>query len=159
RVEKVANPAGTTSTTFYFYDDVRIIEEQTNLGKTQATYIYGNYIDEVLTMDRDATTYYYHQNALWSIEVVTGPTGNPVERYAYDAYGIVTVSDGTGAPIPINPWGTPHSNIGSPWMFTGRQLDEESGLYFYRARYFDSQKGRFLQADPLGYFDSMNLYA
>jgi len=44
-------------------------------------------------------------------------------------------------------------------MFTGRQLDEETGLYFYRARYYDSFKGRFLQRDALGYVDGMNLYA
>jgi RHS repeat-associated protein len=43
-------------------------------------------------------------------------------------------------------------------MFTGRQLDEETGLYFYRARYYDPVKGRFLQRDPLGYVDGMNLY-
>src|SRR5262249_61034236 len=43
-------------------------------------------------------------------------------------------------------------------MFTGRQFDEETGLYFYRARYYDSVKGRFLQRDPLGYIDGMNLY-
>ena len=51
------------------------------------------------------------------------------------------------------PWGTPHSAIGNPYPFTGRQLDEETGLYFYRARYYDSVKGRFLQRDPGGYVD------
>src|SRR5262249_24541437 len=41
---------------------------------------------------------------------------------------------------------------------TGRQFDEETGLYFYRARYYDAGKGRFLQRDPLGYVNGVNLY-
>jgi RHS repeat-associated protein len=158
RVQKVANPAGISTTTLYFYDDARIIEEQNSLGTTQATYVYGAYIDEILTMDRGSQTSYYHQNALWSVEAVTNSTASPVERYSYDAYGFVTVTDGSGTLVPPNPWGTPHSAISNPWVFTGRQLDEEAGIYFYRARYYDPIKGRFLQRDPLEYVDGMNLY-
>jgi len=158
RVQKIANPAGVATTTRYFYDGARTIEEQDGGGITQATYVYGNYIDEVLTMDRAAQTYYYHQNALWSIEAITNSAGTPVERYRYDVYGFVTVTDGSGNPVPPNSWTTPHSAISNPWMFTGRQLDEETGLYFYRARYYDTNKGRFLQRDPLEYVDGMNLY-
>jgi RHS repeat-associated protein len=43
-------------------------------------------------------------------------------------------------------------------MFTGRQFEEETGLYFYRARSYDSIKGRFLQRDPIEYVTSMNQY-
>jgi RHS repeat-associated protein len=150
RVQKIANPAGVPSTIRYFYDDARIIEEQTAGSATQATYVYGNYIDEVLTIDRGGQTYYYHQNSLWSVEAITNSAGAVVERYSFDAYGRPSVFTGSGTSIPPNPWGTPHSTIGNPWMFTGRQLDEESGLYFYRARYFDSNKGRFIMRDPIG---------
>ena len=143
--------------TRYFYDDSRIIEEQTATGVTQATYVYGNYVDEILTMDRTAT-YYYHQNSLWSVAAITNAAGATVERYIYDAYGLPTALNGTGVPVAANPWGTPHSAIGNPWMFTGRQFDEETALYFYRARSYDAVKGRFLQRDPLGYEDGMNLY-
>jgi RHS repeat-associated protein len=158
RVQKIADPAGPPVTTVYFYDDARVIEEQSTLGVTQATYVYGNYVDETLTMDRGGQTYYYHQNALWSVEAVTDSAANPVERYSYDAYGLVTVTTGAGAPVPPNAWGTPHSAIANPWLFTSRQLDEETGLYYYRARYYDANKGRFLQRNPRGYVDGMNLY-
>ncbi len=151
RVQKMANPASPLSptTTRYFYDNARIIEEQDGGGITQATYVYGNYVDEVLTMDRAAQTFYYHQNALWSVEAVTNSAASVVERYKYDAYGFVTATDGTGNPVPSNAWGTPHSAIGNPYLFTGRQLDEETGLYYYRVRYYDCVKGRFLSRDPV----------
>jgi RHS repeat-associated protein len=157
-VEKIANPAGVSSTTCYLYDNARVVEEQDARGLTQATYTYGNYIDEVLTMDRAGQSYYYHQNALWCVAAITDSTATAVERYAYDAYGFGTVTDGLGNPIPPNFWGAPHSVINNPFFFTGRQLDEETGLYFYRARYYDPKIGRFLQRDSLGYVAGMNLY-
>jgi len=43
-------------------------------------------------------------------------------------------------------------------MFTGRRLDDETGLYYYRARMYHPELGRFIQPDPIGYYDSMNLY-
>jgi RHS repeat-associated protein len=48
--------------------------------------------------------------------------------------------------------------IGNPYMFTGRRFDLETGLYYYRARYYNPQIGRFLQTDPIGYSDGINWY-
>jgi RHS repeat-associated protein len=158
RVVKLASPVAATTDTRYFYDSARIIEEQDAAMATLATYVYGNYIDEVLTMDRGGQAYYYHQNALWSVAAITDNAGSVAERYSYDAYGAATITNGAGVPVAPNAWGTPHSAIGNPWMFTGRQLDEETGIYFYRARVYDSGKGRFLQRDPRQYIDGMNLY-
>jgi RHS repeat-associated protein len=159
RVMKIADPAAVISSTVYYYDGDRVIQEQNSLAVGPATYVYGNYVDEILTMDLGGATSYYHQNALWSVEAITDGTGAAVERYAYDAYGAITVMDGSFNPIMPNPWGTPHSAIGNPYLFTGQRLDEDTGIYYYKARYYDSVKGRFLQRDSLGYVDSMNLYA
>ncbi len=43
-------------------------------------------------------------------------------------------------------------------MFTGRRFDLETGLYYYRARYYNPQIGRFLQTDPIGYSNGINWY-
>ena len=47
--------------------------------------------------------------------------------------------------------------LGQHWGFTARFLDEETGLFYYRARYYDSTLGRFVQRDPLGYSDGPSL--
>ena len=158
RVIQITDPAGVTKTNYYYYDVGRIIEELDGTGTIQATYTYGNYVDEVLTMDRGGQIYYYHQNTLWSPAAVTDSSANVVERYTYDAYGQVIVLDASYTPVPANAWGTPHSAIGSPWLYTGRELDEETGLYYYRSRAYDAGKGRFLQRDARDYFDGPNLY-
>jgi RHS repeat-associated protein len=158
RVISIINPAGTPATNVYFLDNSRILEEQNSGGITQATYTYGSYVDEVVTMKRGGHLYYYHPNELFSVEALTDSSGTAVERYYYDAYGEPVVMDGSYNPLPLNAWGTPHSAVGNSYLFTGRQLDEESGIYYYRARYYDPAEGRFIQRDPLDYVDGPNLY-
>lgn len=50
------------------------------------------------------------------------------------------------------------SAAGNPYLFTGRRFDDETSLYYYRARYYSPEIGRFLQVDPVGYDDCVNLY-
>jgi RHS repeat-associated protein len=159
RIVQIADPAGAPSTNVFFYDRDRSIEEQNASAVTQATYTYGsNSVDDVLTMDRGGGSYYYHDNSLGSSEALTDPGGSVVERYSYDAYGEVTVLDPSYNPLPLNAWGAPHSAVGNSRLFTGRELDEEAGLYYYRTRGYDAVKGRFLQRDSAGYVDGLNLY-
>jgi len=49
-------------------------------------------------------------------------------------------------------------NGGSPYLFTARRYDSETGLYYYRARYYNPQIGRFMQPDPIGHENGMNVY-
>ena len=74
-----------------------------------------------------------------------------VETYEYDAFGDVSIYDPNDTLLT-------QSAIGNPYMFTGRRFDSESGLYYYRYRMFNPTIGRFMQSDPIGYYDSMNLY-
>ena len=50
------------------------------------------------------------------------------------------------------------SAYGSAIGFTGRHLDNETDLYYFRARYYDTEQGRFISRDPAGYVDGMGLY-
>jgi RHS repeat-associated protein len=74
-----------------------------------------------------------------------------VEKYTYDAYGQATIRNSAGTILTA-------SAITNPHLFTGRRLDPETGLFYFRNRMYSSVMGRFLQRDPIGYYDSMNLY-
>jgi RHS repeat-associated protein len=147
RISKVVG----SSTTVFLYDNARIIEERDGSNNVQATYTYGNYIDEVLTKDAGANKYYYHQNTLWSVHALTDATAAVVERYTYDAYGAPQILTSAFGPLTS-------SAFGNRFMFTGREWDAECSLYHYRARTYGPGLGRFYSCDPLGYVDGMNLY-
>ncbi|MBZ0165496.1 MAG: RHS repeat-associated core domain-containing protein [Candidatus Omnitrophica bacterium] len=113
----------------------------------------GSRIDEPLTMTRSSTTYYYFTDGLGSVRQLANSSGTIVESYDYDPYGGTTIYDSSLTDITSS-----GSSIDNPYMFTGRRFDEETGIYHYRRRTYDPSIGRFLQRDPLGYYDSMNLY-
>jgi RHS repeat-associated protein len=141
----------TAVTIDYYHDGARVIEERNASDTVLATYTHGNGIDEILTMERNSQTYYYHENVQGSIYAVTNSSGNIVEKYEYTAYGKVTFFDGSGNQISS-------STIGNNYLYTGREYDSEIDLYYYRARFYSVNMGRFLQRDPIADDDLMNLY-
>ncbi len=134
--------------TKYVYDGDHCIAEYDVSNILRRKYIYGPGVDEPIAMIEAAGsyagTYYYHCDALGSVVGLTNASGNTVEVYEYDVYGRLGASDAS------------HPNR---ILFTGREYDKETGLYYYRARYYNPQIGRFLQTDPIGYDDGMNWYA
>lgn len=142
RVQKVVTN-GTTETTRYFLIGWQEIEEQDGAGTTQATYVFGNYIDEVLTMRRGGENYFYHADDLHNVMAVTDGGGNAVERYEYGDYGTPEIFDAGGTPLTA-------SAITNALLFTGRRFDSEAAWYFFRTRYLNSEAGRFTTRDTIG---------
>jgi RHS repeat-associated protein len=88
------------------------------------------------------------------VVALSDENGAIVERYEYDVYGNTSVCNGSGTPRVNNV-----SNYSNPYMFTGRRFDDETQLYYYRARMYHPYIGRFMQPDPIGYDDGLNMYA
>ncbi|MDI6450233.1 RHS repeat-associated core domain-containing protein [Anaerobaca lacustris] len=134
--------------TKYVYDGAQCIAEYDGDDVLLRKFIHGPCIDEPICMIEAAGsyagTYYYHYDALGSVVALSDADGETVQVYEYDVYGQPGVAD-AGHP--------------NPFAFTGRRFDTETGLYYYRARYYNPTIGRFLQTDPIGYQDGMNWYA
>ncbi|MCR4336507.1 MAG: hypothetical protein NUV91_01695, partial [Candidatus Omnitrophica bacterium] len=148
RIQKNANG----EITKYVYDNEDIVLEFSRNSSLKSRYTHGLGIDEPLLMERDVNgnaqlaadeRFAYHTDGLGSIVDLTNNLGTIVQSYTYDSFGTILRRDG---------------NLENPYTYTAREFDPESNLYYYRARYYDPSIGRFLQEDPLGYYDSMNLF-
>jgi RHS repeat-associated protein len=133
---------GQAITSLYYYYDWQLIEERSSVG-VNVSYVHGNYIDEVLTMRTSDVDYYYHSDDNHNVMAMSDASGLVVERYEYGDYGAPKFYNAVGAALDT-------SGIGNRHLFTGREYDGESGLYFYRTRYFDPLDGRFIGRDMIG---------
>jgi len=144
RVQKSFTQNSTTTTTDYLYDGLNILETMNQAGTVLARYTDSLSIDEPLSELISGTTSYYEQDGLGSISSLSNSVGALANTYTYDSYGKLTASTGT---------------IANPFQYTGREFDPETGLRYYRARYYDPSVGRFLSEDPIGFRTGLNFYA
>jgi RHS repeat-associated protein len=175
RIRKVVTNSGALNGATNFHLDGRqVIEERDGTDDVVQQYVYGIDIDEPLVLDRNLDgddsavgtgdqRLFFHSNSLGSVLALTDSTGASVEGYQYDAYGHQTVF-GPG-PNGVVDFGSDDlvttggaSQVSNPYLFTGRRHDPETGLYYYRRRYFSPMLGRFLSRDNLKYTDGLNLY-
>jgi RHS repeat-associated protein len=126
------------------YYGANSIEEVDQNGNLLARYTQGAGIDEALAELRSGTVSYYEQDGLGSVTSLSSGTGALANTYVYDGFGNLTASTG---------------NLTNPFQYTGRDYDPETGLRYYRARYYDPSTGRFLSEDPIGFDGDGNLYA
>lgn len=136
------------SVTWFVYDLTKgdladVIAEYDNSGNLLVRYTHGNDVDEVISMRRDGESYYYLRDGLGSVTGLVDSSQLMSNTYGYDGFGNVVSQSET----VVNPYG-----------FTGRELDTESELMYYRARYYNSGVGRFVTADPIGFRGGVNFY-
>jgi RHS repeat-associated protein len=139
RIQK-SGPLGITN---YFYDGPNILETADQNGNVLASYADTQSIDEPLAESASGSVAYYEQDGLGTVTSLTDVNGNPLDTYTYDSYGNLT--DSTG-------------NFPNPFQFTGREFDQETEDYYYRARYYDPTIGRFSSEDPIHFKGGPDFY-
>jgi RHS repeat-associated protein len=136
--------AAGTATTRFLYDGADIIAEYDGANALLRRYVHGPGVDEPLVQyDGAGTTSkkWLHADARGSIIALSDASGNVVAKNTYD------------------PYGAPQAGNTGLFQYTGQIWLAEAGLYHYKARAYHPGLGRFLQTDPIGYGDGMNMYA
>jgi RHS repeat-associated protein len=136
--------SSSSATSVYAYDGDNLVEETSSAGGVVARYEQNQSIDEPLAMLRSSATSYFHADGLGSVTSLSNAAGSIANTYTYDSFGKLTASTGS---------------LVNPFQYTARELDPETNLYYYRARYYDSNAGRFLSEDLIPFNDSSNSYS
>jgi RHS repeat-associated protein len=135
---------GASTTLRFAYDGDTIVADVDGTGTTFHRYVHGAGVNEPL-VEYDGTgtssRRFVHADERGSIVAHSDSAGNIVSLNRYDEYGL------------------PQGSSAGRFQYTGQVWLGDIGLYYYRARIYNPRLGRFMQTDPIGYGDGMNMYA
>ncbi len=141
------NGVGSPIAVFTESDGPVQIAERTSAGAINFRHVYGPGVDEPLvTYSGSGTTgrRFLHADERGSIVATTDSSAALLTTIRYDEQGQPQWSNSTHLPR---------------FLYTGQRYYSSPGIYYYKARFYDPRLGRFMQPDPIGYGDGMNMYA
>ena len=153
RVSKTLTTSTNSVTTYYVVDELnpsgyaQVLEERVSLNSQPSAlncvYTYGH---ALISQDRfngaSWVSSFYGYDGHNNIRYLTDVSGNVTDTYDYDAFGNLTARTSIGTPTP------------NSYLFTGEQYDADLGLYYLRARYQNTDTGRFWTQDSFEGFSS-----
>jgi RHS repeat-associated protein len=142
-IKRGAKGEPSAATSIFAYDGTGIVQTVNASGSPVACNTQGPMIDEPLAELRGATASFYEADALGSITSLSESSGALAQTYTYDSFGSQAASSGS---------------VTNFFQYAGREFDIETGLYYYRDRYYDPRAGRFLSEDPIGFNGGADLY-
>ncbi|MEK5389038.1 RHS repeat-associated core domain-containing protein [Margalitia sp. FSL K6-0131] len=133
RIQKSVN--GTVTNYHYDGDGINVLYETDQQNHVIRSYTYSA-DGQLLSMKKDGKSYFYHFNGHGDVIALTDSEGAVVTKYEYDEWG---------NSINIEEKDEVKDN---PFRYAGYQYDQETGLYYLIARYYQPQQGVFLSVDP-----------
>jgi len=127
-----------SETTHFVYDGMHVWADFNESGEVLARYLYGEIVDDILARYRasDGIAWYLTDH-LSTVRDIINNAGELLTTIHYNSFGqILEISD----PAFVD-----------RYLYTGREFDLITGLYYYRARWYDPSLGRFLSQDPIGF--------
>ena len=109
-------------------------------------YLHGPGVDQVLVQeDENGTSLWHLGDQLGTIRDLANNSGEVVNHYTYNSFGnLIAQTD---------------DEVENRYLYTGREFDSETGLHYYRARYYNAATGKFISLDPIGFnAGDSNLY-
>ncbi|MBL8823222.1 MAG: tandem-95 repeat protein [Planctomycetia bacterium] len=124
------------TTVFTSFNDLNVWADYAADGQVLARYLTGSELDQMLARYRPGTgVVWYLSDSLGSVRDMVSSDGTLLNRITYDSFGNVLSQ--------TNP------SASDRFLFTGREYNADTGLYYYRARFYNPQLGRFISQDPI----------
>jgi RHS repeat-associated protein len=148
RLSKTRIDGKRTQSSEYLWDVNAILPQVLTESDYKDTTFYTHGLDLISMTDPKRGEFYYHYDGLGSVRSLSDSLENIKAIYLYDAFGQMRKEMG---------------HVDNDFRFTGEQMDDETGLIYLRARYYDPSIGRFINKDPFTGFisdtQSLNRYS
>jgi RHS repeat-associated protein len=130
--------AGVAKEEHFVYDGEHIALTFDGEGHQTERFLHGTQVDQVLAQENESGEVLWaltdHQG---SVRMLLDNNGDVVNQITYDAFGNITLET--------------HPEVNFRFSYTGREFDDETGLYNYRSRYYDPESGEFVSEDRIGF--------
>jgi RHS repeat-associated protein len=135
-----------SAVTNYLYDGANCVAETDANGDLKAIYAHGA---ELISKKDSSGILYYLYDHLGNTMATVSSSGTVVTRYSYDAFGAIRSESPSGDTKNKNKFVGVHGIVDD---------SDDDGLIYMRARFYDTEVGRFISRDPKGTSDGSNLY-